>query len=262
VLGLLVAFKPNLAPCAGFLLLGPFLRRQWCSVCERLLGILLGGIFAVTCAAYTFGSFQCWSHWLTSLRELMGTFRCSAALGNFSLVTLLEDFWGYHSSLWLLIGGLAAGILVMLLGCRGDATDESAAQRDADYRGVSFGVLVMTTSSVLVWYHYYLLLIPALLYLLRPAAQTTHLRNSLGGQSVAWLAAILVIEFRPLMSLIIPRFVSQTIPEYDVLRLAVNLGLILVCSALLLNTRPLRLRHTTRFFPFPSHSLSDAPRPS
>ena len=170
VLGLLLAFKPNLGCCAAFLFLTWGLNHRWRKLGEHILGLIFGLAAAILTSAKVFGSTDCWHEWIESLRELLVKTACSSSLGNYALANMIEESTGIGVSRALLVILAATGFAVVVRSRRQTVDDHARHPLHEEVLAIGLGVTVMFLSSVLVWLHYYILLVPTgQLYCLRPA---------------------------------------------------------------------------------------------
>ncbi len=173
VLGLAIAFKPNLALVA--VVLGLF----W-AIGARLrtlslwgAGVAAGLLLAVAGSSAFFGSVSCWGSWLSTLRHLDEQFDVAVGWGNFGGARLLRDWLGLNLSpaLFLLTTGLV-GVCIWRGRRREDPagagwTDEASAARD-ELLIAGIGLLIPLLAAGLAWPHYLVLAIPICVCLLRP----------------------------------------------------------------------------------------------
>ncbi len=214
VLGLLLAFKPNLGLCAAFLFLTWAVNQRWRKLGEHVLGLIFGLSAAVVCSNWAFGSTDCWQEWFASLRELLVEVASSSSLGNYALANLIEETTDIRVSKVLLVILAATAIAVVVRARRRTADDDSRHPLHEDVLAISLGVTAMFLSSVLVWLHYYILLVPTALYFLRPAgADRLSPAPRFGRAAAAWLATALIIGFQPITSVALRAMNALSLPE-------------------------------------------------
>lgn len=174
VLGLAIAFKPNLALVAVVLGLFWAIGGRFRTLSLRGAGIAAGLLIAVAGSSVFFGSVSCWGSWLSTLRHLDEQFDVAVGWGNFGGARLLRDWLGLNLSpaLFLLTTGLVG---VCAWGGRrreaasgSGSTVEASAARD-ELLMVGLGLLVPLLAAGLAWPHYLVLAIPICVYLMRPA---------------------------------------------------------------------------------------------
>ena len=153
LLGLLIAFKPNVALVAPLAVAWLFLRGTRRDAMEHAGAIAGGVLAAVAVGSLWFGSFSAWSGWL-SVAGRLGAANIERATGNIAVlrqpavVTVL-----------LLIVITAA----MVAAPRGGSDD-----RDRFRIVASFGAVIYLLAANVVWLHYPVLAIPSLILLLSP----------------------------------------------------------------------------------------------
>lgn len=203
VLGVLLAFKPNLGLCAAFLFLTWGANRRWSKLGQSLLGMSVALAATFAASARVFGSADCWQEWLSSLRELLVEVSSSSKMGNYAPANLIEELSGRRVSTALLaiLGAIAAVVIVRAH--RKTAGDDARRPLDEDALAISLGVSVMLLSSALVWLHYLVLLVPTAIYCLRPDGARGRHWHSLLQSTTAWIATVLIIQFPPVMGFVL-----------------------------------------------------------
>lgn len=192
LLGLLVAFKPTLAPAVLLLLLVGAATRQWRRMALQAAGLALGGAAAVASSSVWWGSARPWWEWARALRSLERDANVTLANYNFAAAQVLSG-WGVPAAPVLLAVVLFVVTAAVLWAARRGAG--TAAPVDAGRVGLVAGPLALAISVwplQLVWLHYYLLFVPLALWLLRPAAPT----GTPGGERPGverWLATVAVM---------------------------------------------------------------------
>jgi hypothetical protein len=188
-LGLLVAFKPNLALVAVLLLLGSIFARRWRASLEQAAAIAIGVGAAVGFSALAFGSLKVWFDWLDALQRVPDS-AITVDVGNFAPSVLLHDQCG--RSTWVVVGLAAVGAVA--LGSyfrRRTAVFPAASVLSGEAYHViwliALGCLGLVLVPHLAWLHYFVLTVPALLVvLLQLANGPTFARTAW-----PWLFAIL-----------------------------------------------------------------------
>ena len=172
VTGLLVMFKPNLAPVALLIGGGWAVRQQYLKLVIAVGGMVTGAVTAVLVSSYWLGSVSVWSDWLKLIQQVVDG-GPGEGRGNYAIITQFTSGVGPF-------GQLAAALLLCLAclaflwwGRRGTAAREAdAAESQREFIEnaclVALGCLVTMLTSTLVWLHYYLLTIPMFLVALRP----------------------------------------------------------------------------------------------
>jgi hypothetical protein len=188
LLGALVAFKPDLAPVPGFLLVLWLIDHRFGTLRRVLLGAIEGGLLGVVVGTIAWRNDQVWLDWLRSLQNQLATAPYTIAHSNDSLARLIFEQSGVDVTLILAIG-LGATIVAAMLRSRLGSTSPRATRSELGPSvrmatggrptdpNPAFGREVLTVGaaigltllvSPLAWLHYYLLLVPLQLYLLRP----------------------------------------------------------------------------------------------
>lgn len=142
ILGLLIAFKPNLILI--FLLL-PYTRR-------RMAGVIAGGVVAIVAAAVNYGSFNVWLQWITAANQF---FHRLQTREERNVAPALELFQRYGTGLSYAI---AIGLIALVLWRRRRLNEPAVA---------GLAILVYLISAPVVWLHYMVLVLPLAIALLR-----------------------------------------------------------------------------------------------
>ncbi len=170
LIGLAVAFKPNLVLVAVVLMIDWLLNGQFRRVGFHAAGAAVGGIIAILVAAADFGTLRCWTNWMAALQSLPDEV-ILIQNGNYAPARILDGGLGVHLEIPLAVifGGLVvAGLWMKRQGA--GRQNEAGPVADAFPRVlvVSTGCLLVILIPRLAWLHYYVLTLPAFLVLLCP----------------------------------------------------------------------------------------------
>lgn len=202
VLGLAIAFKPNLVFVAGALAAHWILTRRTGRLVHHAAGAAAGAFAATVIAAVSFGSFRCWTEWLAAIGSLPAEI-ITVDLGNFSPSRLLGESLGFDATVPL--GLLAAGAVVAAIWMqRRQALKHGAPARPAGVATeglvLSAGCLLVVLAARLAWLHYYLFTIPAILFLLRPIGETRAARGTIVWRRLVPALALLGLSTNALLN--------------------------------------------------------------
>src|SRR3954447_15602372 len=117
-LGLAIAFKPNLALVAGFLVALWLIDRRPRVLLRQIAGMAAGGLMAVLIGAVVWRSFEPWLGWFGSVGELGGQVAYSTQDGNYALTRLAIEGGLPDPSRLLLVGLVVVSIGAMVVGAR------------------------------------------------------------------------------------------------------------------------------------------------
>lgn len=196
VLGLAVAFKPNIAPAAVVLGVGWVVSGQWRKLGDVVLSSVLGALLAVACSSFYFGTPECWVWWWRELATLLQPGAWGES--NYSLARLLREHAGI-AELAFLGPALGLGVLGSLWVSRtsianaAKASDERSIEelRQWDVLLLGLGVLLGLLASELTWFHYYGSALILVLYLMRPwRAADAPASSATGGGTNRMLAVL------------------------------------------------------------------------
>ncbi|HEV8114064.1 MAG TPA: glycosyltransferase 87 family protein [Planctomycetota bacterium] len=168
VLGMLLAFKPNLAAIAAVVVLGWGLAGEWRRAGASLAGQVAGVLAGVVASIAFFGSAAPWSAWLRELPRLMAAgspIAGDAREGNYSLVRLLRDSAGVSFGSVIPALLVLATIAALVVGRRRSAAPDPS----RTVLLVGLGAALSLLSTELAWQHYFVAIVPLALFLVRPA---------------------------------------------------------------------------------------------
>jgi hypothetical protein len=164
VLGLAIAFKPNVAGVAPFVVGWWALTGQWRRVLLQLGGMTAAGLIVWIVTLWFYGSLDAWMEWIRALR---GMPPMPIEAGNVSLLLYVERWFGVSVGVLPLLLASAAAVWAAKTGGRNARSVTHPLHFDLAV--VSAGCLVLLLSSPLVWLHYLVLAIPAVIVALRAA---------------------------------------------------------------------------------------------
>ena len=172
ITGLLVMFKPNLAPIALLLAGGWAVRQQYTNLGLSLGGMAAGAVTALLVSSIWLGSATIWLDWLDVIQQVVDGGPGKSG-GNYAIIT--QIFSG-PSPLGQLIAAVLLCTLCLVLfwwGRRGTSIPgiETTGKNSEFIENtclVAMGCLVTMLASTIVWIHYYLLTIPMFIVLFRP----------------------------------------------------------------------------------------------
>lgn len=197
VIGLLVMFKPNLAPVALLFGGGWAVRGQY-----RQLGIALGGMAAgaVTAALVSsiwLGNRSAWLDWLAYIREFVDGGPGETG-GNYAIITQISSGVGPVGQLAAALGLCVLSLVLLWWGRSRVAETVSGETGDGrvfieNTLLIATGCIIMLLTSALVWLHYYLFTIPMIIATLRPWRQSAPMK----------FIPILVLRVLPVIALVL-----------------------------------------------------------
>jgi hypothetical protein len=199
-LGLLVMFKPTVAPAAVLLAIHALVRNSRRELLLEGLGVAAGSSFAFAVSSLAFGSPIVWLAWPPPQLRVISE-QASIAMGNYGLVALARELGGMNpsppllSAFFLCALAVAAAGTALLRRRPGVIGQEECSSE----RGLvaSTGLAVFLVASPLVWRHYVMLAVPAILWLLGPAASRRLIERAL---SLLALVLLCRLSLEPLLS--------------------------------------------------------------
>lgn len=173
-IGLMVMFKPNLAPVALLLAGGWLLRRQYANLVIALAGMAAGALIAVVISSWWLGNAGAWLDWLETLHKTVDGFGRNG--GGYAGISGLIGQRGPAGQLTTAVIFCLATLAVFYWGRRRQArAGSNVTDPGREFRENSLllatGCIVFMMSSALVWRHYYLLTVPMFLMTLQPWPQ-------------------------------------------------------------------------------------------
>ena len=146
ILGLLVAFKPNLILIAVFL--GVW---RW----KRIAGIAIGGVIAFVAAAINYGSFNVWFQWIGAANQFWHRLQTRAERNVAPALSLFQEHGTWLS--YAIAAVLIAIVCVAIVRTK---------QRDEPLLA-GLAIMIYLISAPVVWLHYMVLVLPLAIALLR-----------------------------------------------------------------------------------------------
>jgi hypothetical protein len=165
VLGFAIMFKPNISLVAVFLIAIWLMDKQYKIILMQSFGFALSAFAALLISRHYFGSFECWTEWLKTMKTI-DAWHISISMGNYSLSRLILEWNGSDISMILLICLLIVTIVLAWFG-RSHSSGKTDVGFHREALAVGMGCVIMLLVSKLAWLHYYILTIPLLLYLFR-----------------------------------------------------------------------------------------------
>ena len=173
VIGLIVMFKPNLAPIGLILAGGWVLRHQYSRLITGVSGMLTGALAAILVSSWWLGTASAWLDWLKVISGFLGA--APNISGNYSVMRQLTGGLSPTGQLLLTLLLISAALTLFWWGRRRQSSlstnpDFQSTDRQSleDTLLIAMGCIIALMASSLVWIHYYLLTIPLMLFLLRP----------------------------------------------------------------------------------------------
>jgi hypothetical protein len=168
LLGINVLLKPNIIGIPLSLAIIWFFRRRYHKLIFVMVGVFLGGLFAIGYSAFFYGSFSCWMSWFQILLDVQRNTGPIEA-NNLSLACLVEHYFGIDVSAAILLGFLSSLILCCWFATRKQIqarTNSASGELIGDLLGMGAGLIMVFMAFKVVWDHYFLLLAPVLLVLI------------------------------------------------------------------------------------------------
>jgi hypothetical protein len=162
ILGLLIMFKPNLAPLFIFILMGTFFAKS-----HKQAFILAGSSGIGLALGYglpmlLFGRVCNWEQWIAAFPKMVFS-------SDYFKRSFLGLFFGVHSmSVFLIFASLLVLGPFLLMYIKSRSSRGYYQYADVDHIMMGLGVCVYLLASTLVHFHYFALIVPFLLFLFRP----------------------------------------------------------------------------------------------
>jgi len=170
--GLLVMFKPNIAPVA--LLFGGVwaVRRQYGKLLASLSGMATGAVTAVLVSSIWLGNATAWLDWFNYIRQYVDGGPGERG-GNYAIITQLSIGTSPVVQLTAAVFLCLLCLVLFWWGHRGASADESdKARTDREFIEntmlIAMGCIIPMLTSTMVWLHYYMLIIPMIIIAFRP----------------------------------------------------------------------------------------------
>ncbi|PYQ28564.1 MAG: hypothetical protein DMF56_15100 [Acidobacteria bacterium] len=169
ILGMLIAFKPNLILIAVVVFIARVVLREWHRLRIEILGGAIGVAIAIVVTAINYGTFRVWLQWNTAANEFFHRLQTRDERNVAPALSLFQQ----HGT-WL--GYVIAALLIAIV-CYGvvrasgapsagrGAPEARTTRRDALLVGLA--ILIYLISAPVVWLHYMVLALPLAIALLR-----------------------------------------------------------------------------------------------
>lgn len=172
ITGLLVMFKPNLAPVALLLAGGWAVRQQYLELGISLSGMATGAFTAVLVSSIWLGNAMAWLDWWSFIQQVVDGGPGESG-GNHAMITQFSRGISPPGQLTVAIILSLVCLAFFWWGRRGTTSAGSGAtgkERELIENSclIAMGCVVSMLASTLVWLHYYLLIIPMLIVAFRP----------------------------------------------------------------------------------------------
>jgi hypothetical protein len=155
VLGMLIAFKPNLLLVALLLSVLRIAARDWPRLRRELAGGAIGVAIAIAAAAINYGSPRVWLHWITAASEFIQRLQTRTERNVAPALELFQQYgtaWSY-----------AITFVLVAVACIAIAWRKKA--DDALIAGVAIAIYLL--AAPVVWLHYMVLALPLAIALLK-----------------------------------------------------------------------------------------------
>ena len=155
ILGLLIAFKPNLILIAVVVFIARVVLREWHRLRLEILGGTIGVALAIVVTAINYGTFRVWLQWVTAANEF---FHRLQTRDERNVAPALSLFQQYGTWLSYLIAAILIAIVAYAI---------VRAKRRDDALLVGLAILIYLISAPVVWLHYMVLALPLAIALMR-----------------------------------------------------------------------------------------------
>jgi hypothetical protein len=214
LLGISVLLKPNIIGVPISLAILWFFRRRYYKLIFVMVGVFLGGLFAIIYASFFYGSLSCWLTWLQVLIDVQQNAGPIAA-NNLSLACLIDHYFGIDISMAIFLGLLSSLVLCCWLAKRKQVqvhNNSSSSELVEDLLGMGAGLIMVFMAFKVVWDHYFLLLAPVLLVLVSPS----EFQNQDSGKKIDSLIWILSGVLFFIYALLPIRLLVPSVSVYDI----------------------------------------------
>lgn len=155
LLGLLIAFKPNLILIAVIVFIARIVLRDWRRLRLELAGGAIGVALAIIVTAINYGTFRVWLQWVTAANEFFHRLQTREERNVAPALSLFQQ----HGT-WLSYG-IAAMLIAILIFV------VARSKRRDDALLVGLAIVIYLISAPVVWLHYMVLALPLAIALMR-----------------------------------------------------------------------------------------------
>jgi Glycosyltransferase family 87 len=155
ILGLLIAFKPNLILIVVVVFVARLVLRDWHRLRLEVLGGAIGVAIAIVVTAINYGTFRVWLQWVSAANEFFHRLQTRDERNVAPALSLFQQ----HGTWWsYVIAAILIAIVVYAI---------VRAKRRDDALLVGLAILIYLISAPVVWLHYMVLALPLAIALLR-----------------------------------------------------------------------------------------------
>jgi hypothetical protein len=168
ILGVLIAFKPNVSLPIFLFLFGILVDKNFHIFKQIIIGILGGSIISIGVSWLWTSNWTIWLNWLGSMNELFSDIQLTFSQGNYSLFIFLEEFFGKMTAQIVSVCLILIGLILIWITRYQQAPNQNENiffERDIARLGIGFAFSLLTAG--LTWVHYYMLLVPFILFIFR-----------------------------------------------------------------------------------------------
>lgn len=155
VMGLLVAFKPNLILVPLLLAVARVASRDFVRLRREVLGGAIGVAIAIVAAAMNYGTFHVWLQWIARANEFYHRLPTRMERNVTPALALFHEHGAWPSYALAIVLTLCVGIAIW----RGKTKD--------DVLIAGLAIVIYLLSATVVWLHYMVLVVPIALALMR-----------------------------------------------------------------------------------------------
>ena len=155
ILGLLIAFKPNLILIAFVVFIARVVLREWRRLRLEILGGAIGVAIAIVVTAINYGTFRVWLQWVTAANEFFHRLQTRDERNVAPALSLFQQ----HGTWWsYVIAAILIAIVIFVV---------MRSKRRDDALLVGLAILIYLISAPVVWLHYMVLALPLAIALMR-----------------------------------------------------------------------------------------------
>jgi hypothetical protein len=168
LLGMLVAFKPNLIVIVLLLVVARVAARDWRRLRAEVAGGAAGVLVAIIAAAVNYGSFRVWLQWIGAANQFWHRLQTREERNVAPALSLFQQHGTWIS--YVIAAVLIAIVCIAIVRVSSRASrgaPEARAAPHTDALVIGLAILIYLISAPVVWLHYMVLVLPLAIALLR-----------------------------------------------------------------------------------------------
>ncbi len=201
LIGIGIMFKPNILIMLVLIGILYLVNKRFQKLIAIIIGSCVGVLISILLSVLYFGQFEIWIHFIKALPDILDM-SIPFTLGNYSLSSLVYSLAEINTSSTLLPLFIIIFLIVIWIsrskrsGKRQNSVSLNDLEKEEVFLATGIGCAITLLAMGLSWLHYYILLIPLLLLMIKPIADSSSGKIQI--LSVRILIVIALLQFSKL----------------------------------------------------------------